>query len=321
MRGVAMYAAGDVRGEEREDPKIIEPTDAIARLTATCICGSDLWPYRGVEPADHQIMGHEYAGVVEEVGSGVKNVKVGDFVVGSFVTSDNTCEIRRSGYQSGCVHREFVAQTAGTQAEKARVPHADGTLVATPGQPDPELIPSLLAASDVLGTGWYGAVAAEVGPGETVAVVGDGAVGLMAVLAAKQPGAERIIAMSRHPERQESARFYGATDVVAERGDERGDEGVATRAWRRSRNSRGPRGALGGRGRRGPGGGPRRRPCRRPAPPARAGTWASSASTTTSDPGHRPVLRRHPLGGRPRPGTPVPARADPAHLGLRDRSG
>ncbi|MFI9170217.1 zinc-dependent alcohol dehydrogenase family protein [Streptomyces lincolnensis] len=223
MRGVVMYKAGDVRVEDRDDPKIIEPTDAVIRLTATCICGSDLWPYRGVEPADHTNMGHEYAGVVEEVGSDVKNVKVGDFVVGSFVISDNTCEICRSGYQSGCVHREFVAQAVGTQAERARIPHADGTLVATPGQPAPELIPSLLAASDVLGTGWYGAVAAEAGPGRTVAVVGDGAVGLMAVLAAKQLGAERIIAMSRHPERQELARFYGATDIV----EERGDAGVA----------------------------------------------------------------------------------------------
>jgi threonine dehydrogenase-like Zn-dependent dehydrogenase len=218
-----MYTAGDVRVEERDDPKIVEPTDAIVRLTATCICGSDLWPYRGVEPADHQVMGHEYVGVVEEIGSEVKNVNVGDFVVGSFVISDNTCELCQAGYQSQCVHREFVAQTIGTQAEKARIPLADGTLVRTPGEPAPELIPSLLAASDVLGTGWFAAVAAEAGPGKTVAVVGDGAVGLMAVLAAKQLGAERIIAMSRHPERQELARFYGATDIV----EERGDEGVA----------------------------------------------------------------------------------------------
>ncbi|MFI9837624.1 zinc-dependent alcohol dehydrogenase family protein [Nonomuraea sp. NPDC051941] len=220
MRQVVMHTAGDVRVEEREDPRIVEPTDAIIRLTATCICGSDLWPYRGVEPADHQVMGHEYVGVVEEIGADVKNVKVGDFVVGSFVISDNTCEICRSGYQSQCVHGSFVAQTIGTQSERARIPHADGTLVPTPGQPDPELIPSLLAASDVLGTGWFGAVAAEAGPGKTVAVVGDGAVGLMGVLAAKQLGAERIIAMSRHPERQELARFYGATDIVTERGDE-----------------------------------------------------------------------------------------------------
>src|SRR5918996_1031798 len=198
MRGVVMYTAGDVRVEEREDPKIVEPTDAIIRLTATCICGSDLWPYRGVEPADHQVMGHEYVGVVEEVGDAVRNVEVGDFVVGSFVISDNTCEICRSGYPSKCVNASFVAQTIGTQSEKARIPYADGTLVATPGQPAPELIPSLLAASDVLGTGWFAAVAAEAGPGKTVAVVGDGAVGLMGVLAARQLGAERIIAMSRH---------------------------------------------------------------------------------------------------------------------------
>ena len=223
MRQVIMYTAGDVRVDEREDPKIIEPTDAIIRLTATCICGSDLWPYRGVEPADHQVMGHEYVGIVEEIGADVKNVKVGDFVVGSFVISDNTCEICRSGYQSKCVNGTFVAQAIGTQSDKARIPYADGTLVPTPGQPDQELIPSLLATSDVLGTGWFAAVAAEAGPGKTVAVVGDGAVGLMGILAATQLGAERIIAMSRHPERQELARFYGATDII----EERGDEGVA----------------------------------------------------------------------------------------------
>ncbi|MFI9831050.1 zinc-dependent alcohol dehydrogenase family protein [Streptomyces sp. NPDC051913] len=223
MRGVIMHTPGDVRVEDREDPKIVEPTDAIVKLTATCICGSDLWPYRGVEPADRTLMGHEYVGVVEEVGDAVTTVKPGDFVVGSFVISDNTCEICLAGFQSKCVHAEFVHGGIGTQAEKARIPHADGTLVATPAQPDPELIPDLLAASDVLGTGWYAAVAAEAGPGKTVAVVGDGAVGLMAVLAAKQLGAERIIAMSRHPERQRLARHYGATDIV----EERGDEGVA----------------------------------------------------------------------------------------------
>jgi len=223
MRGVVMHSPGDVRVEKREDPKIIEPTDAIIRLTATCICGSDLWPYRGAEAVDHLAMGHEYVGVVEEIGSDVMTMKLGDFVVGSFVISDNTCEICQAGYQSKCVHAEFVHGTIGTQAEKARIPYADGTLVVTPGQPDPELIPSLLAASDVLGTGWFAAVAAEISPGKTVAVVGDGAVGLMGVLAAKQLGAERIVAMSRHPERQELARFYGATDIV----EERGDEGVA----------------------------------------------------------------------------------------------
>ncbi|KRF39985.1 IMP dehydrogenase [Terrabacter sp. Soil811] len=223
MRGVVMYGPGDVRVEEREDPRIIEPTDAIVRLTATCICGSDLWPYRGVEPVDHTLMGHEYLGVVEEVGSEVSTVKAGDFVVGSFVISDNTCEICRAGFQSKCVHAEFVHGGIGTQAELARIPHADGTLVATPGQPDEDLIPSLLAASDVLGTGWFAADAAQAGPGKTVAVVGDGAVGLMAILAAKQLGAERIIAMSRHPERQKLARYYGATDIV----EERGEAGVA----------------------------------------------------------------------------------------------
>src|SRR4051794_38034213 len=220
MRGVVMHTAGDVRVEEREDPRIIHPTDAVIRLSATCICGSDLWPYRGVEPADHQAMGHEYCGVVEEVGSEARTLAAGDFVVGSFVISDNTCEICQAGYQSKCVHAEFVHGTIGTQAEKARIPHADGTLVVTPGQPEPDLIPSLLAASDVLGTGWFAAVAAEAGPGKDVAVVGDGAVGLMGVLAAKELGAERIIAMSRHPERQELARFYGATDIVEDRGDD-----------------------------------------------------------------------------------------------------
>ncbi|WP_198165533.1 zinc-dependent alcohol dehydrogenase family protein [Nocardia fusca] len=223
MRGVIMYGPGDVHVVDREDPKIIDPTDAIIRLTATCICGSDLWPYRGIEPVDHTPMGHEYVGVVEEIGADVKTVKPGDFVIGSFVISDNTCEICRAGFQSKCIHAEFVAQTVGTQAEKARIPHADGTLVATPGHPDEDLVPALLAASDVLGTGWYAADAAQAGPGKTVAVVGDGAVGLMAILAARELGAERIIAMSRHPERQKLARYYGATDIV----EERGEEGIA----------------------------------------------------------------------------------------------
>jgi len=220
MRAVIMDAPGEIRVGEREDPKIIEPTDAVIGITATCICGSDLWPYRGVEPANHTPMGHEYVGIVEEIGSDVQTVKPGDFVVGSFVISDGTCEICRSGYPSRCVNGEFVAATIGTQAQKARIPYADGTLVATPGQPDEDLIPSLLATSDVLGTGWFAADAAEVGPGKTVAVVGDGAVGLMGVLAAKQLGAQRIIAMSRHADRQALAREFGATDIVTERGDE-----------------------------------------------------------------------------------------------------
>jgi len=222
MRGVIMQAPGDVRVEDRPMPTIIEPTDAIITVSATCICGSDLWPYRGVEHPDHAPMGHEYVGVVAEIGTEVRDVRVGDFVVGSFVASDNTCEICQAGYQSRCVHNVMMG-SVGTQAQYARIPHADGTLVPTPGQPDPELIPSLLAASDVLGTGWFAAVAAEVGLGKTVAVVGDGAVGLLGILAAKQLGAERIIAMSRHADRQALARTFGATDIV----EERGSEGVA----------------------------------------------------------------------------------------------
>lgn len=219
MRGVLMHGPGNVRVEDRELPGIVEPTDAILKVTAACICGSDLWPYRGLDDsAWPSAMGHEYVGVVHEVGSAVRNVKVGDFVVGSFFASDNTCEICRAGYQTHCVHRQPGAAT-GAQSEYLRVPLADGTLVATPGQPDDDLIPSLLAASDVLGTGWFAAVAAEVGPGKTVAVVGDGAVGLLGVLAAKQLGAERIIVFSRHADRQALAREFGATDVVAERGD------------------------------------------------------------------------------------------------------
>jgi threonine dehydrogenase-like Zn-dependent dehydrogenase len=163
-------------------------------------------------------MGHEYVGVVEEIGSEVTTIKVGDFVVGSFWASDNTCEICGAGYQSFCVHRVLMG-TLGTQAERARIPLADGTLVATPGRPDPDLIPSLLAASDVLGTGWFAAVAAQAGPGRTIAVVGDGAVGLLGVLAAKRLGAERVIVSSRYPDRQALAREFGATDIVEERGD------------------------------------------------------------------------------------------------------
>ncbi|MER5649778.1 zinc-dependent alcohol dehydrogenase family protein [Streptosporangium sp. NPDC002524] len=220
MRGVVLHAPGDVRVEERPDPVIAEPTDAIIRVTAACVCGSDLWPYRGVEELDGPApMGHEYVGVVEEVGGEVTTIEPGQFVVGSFWASDNTCEICRSGYQSGCVHRVPMG-SIGTQAERARIPLADGTLVATPGMPDADLIPSLLTASDVLGTGWFGAVAAQARPGGTVAVIGDGAVGLCAVLAARRLGAERVIAMSRHAPRQELARRFGATDIVTERGDE-----------------------------------------------------------------------------------------------------
>ncbi|MCS7219988.1 MAG: zinc-dependent alcohol dehydrogenase family protein [Anaerolineae bacterium] len=220
MKGTMLYGPRDVRFEERPDPVIIEPTDAIIRVTATCICGSDLWPYRGVEPITQpRPMGHEYVGIVEEVGSAVKNIKPGQFVVGSFFASDNTCEICQAGYQSSCINRQPAAPT-GAQAPLLRVPLADGTLVATPDIPPDDLIPSLLTASDVLGTGWFAADAANVKPGSTVVVVGDGAVGLLGVLSAKQMGAERIIAMSRHPTRQKLALEFGATDIVPERGDE-----------------------------------------------------------------------------------------------------
>ena len=220
MKGTILYGARDIRFEERDEPQIIEPTDAILRLAATCVCGSDLWPYRGIDaPTQPTPMGHEYCGIVEEVGPAVRSVKPGQFVVGSFFASDNTCPICQAGYQSRCVHSQYVG-AGGAQAPRLRVPLADGTLVAAPDLPSDELIPSLLATSDVLGTGWFGADAANVQPGKMVAVVGDGAVGLCAVLAAKQLGAERIIAMSRHVARQKLALEFGATDLVTERGDE-----------------------------------------------------------------------------------------------------
>jgi threonine dehydrogenase-like Zn-dependent dehydrogenase len=223
VRGAVLYAPGDVRVEERSEPRILKATDAIIRLPATCICGSDLWSYRGIAPVEGPSpMGHEYVGIVEEVGREVRTVTPGQFVIGSFFASDNTCEICAAGYQSSCINREPIG-AEGAQAELLRVPLADGTLVATPDVPANDLIPSFLAASDVLGTGWFGAVAAETGPGKTVAVVGDGAVGLHAVLAAKRLGAERILAVSRHGPRQQLAREYGATDIV----EERGDDGVA----------------------------------------------------------------------------------------------
>lgn len=217
MLATILHAPGDVRVEQRDEPKILKPTDAIIRLSATCICGSDLWPFRGANPVTSPMaMGHEYCGVVVEVGSEVKTVRPGQFVVGSFVLSDNTCPHCRHGFHSSCEQREFMT---GGQAELARVPLADGTLIATAELPPDDLIPSLLAASDVLGTGWYAADAARVQPGSTVVVVGDGAVGLMGVLAARQLGADRIIAMSRHKSRQDLALDYGATDIVAERGE------------------------------------------------------------------------------------------------------
>jgi threonine dehydrogenase-like Zn-dependent dehydrogenase len=218
MRGAVIHAPGDVRFEERPDPRIIEPTDAIIRTAATCVCGSDLWSYRGISPVTEPMpFGHEYVGVVEEVGDAVTAVEPGQFVIGSFFASDNTCPHCRAGYQTSCLHSEPVM---GCQSELIRIPLADGTLVATPDQPADELVPSLLTLSDVMGTGWYAAVAAEVEPGATVAVVGDGAVGLCGVIAAKELGAERIIAMSRHAARQKLALEFGATDIVTERGDE-----------------------------------------------------------------------------------------------------
>jgi threonine dehydrogenase-like Zn-dependent dehydrogenase len=219
MKGTVLYGPRDVRFEELPTPKMNKPTDAVIRIAATCVCGSDLWPYRGLQPIDGPTpMGHEYCGVVEEVGKEVRYIKPGQFVIGSFATSDNTCPHCLYGYQSSCVQREFMLRA---QAPFLRVPNADGTLVSTPeGAPSADVVPSLLACSDVLGTGWFAADAANVKPGATAVVVGDGAVGLLGVLSAKQMGAERIIAMSRHESRQKLAREFGATDIVAERGDE-----------------------------------------------------------------------------------------------------
>src|ERR1700704_4389323 len=222
MQVAVLYGPRDVRFEEREVPTIIKPTDAVIRISSACVCGSDLWPYRGIQPITQPTpMGHEYCGIVEEVGRGVKTIKTGQFVIGSFFASDNTCPHCIFGYQSSCQQREFVG---GAQAPLLRVPLAEGTLVPTPGVPAKEMIPNLLASSDVLGTGWFAADAANVMPGMTVAVVGDGAVGLLAVLSCKCMGAERIIAMSRHEKRQKLALEFGATDIVKERGD----KGVAS---------------------------------------------------------------------------------------------
>jgi threonine dehydrogenase-like Zn-dependent dehydrogenase len=218
MRGAVLHGPRDVRFEERADPTIVEPTDAIIRISATCICGSDLWPYRGISAIKRPTpIGHEYCGIVEEVGRAVSAVRPGQFVIGSFFASDNTCPHCSAGFQTSCQHKELIR---GAQAPLLRVPLADGTLVATPDVPPIELIPNLLSLSDVMGTGWFAADAANVKPGATVAVVGDGAVGLLGVLAAKQKGAARIIAMSRHASRQQLAREFGATDIVSERGDE-----------------------------------------------------------------------------------------------------
>jgi threonine dehydrogenase-like Zn-dependent dehydrogenase len=218
VQGAVLYGARDIRFEERAEPGIVAPTDAIISLPVTCICGSDLWPYRGIQAVPKPVpMGHEYCGIVEEVGRDVTSLKRGQFVIGSFFASDNTCPHCRHGYQTSCQQRTPVV---GAQAPRMRVPLAEGTLVATHEVPDADMIPSMLALSDVMGTGWFAADAANVKPGGTVVVVGDGAVGLLGVLSAKQMGAQRIIAMSRHASRQKLAREFGATDIVTERGDE-----------------------------------------------------------------------------------------------------
>jgi len=218
MRGAVIHAPGDVRLEQRAEPTIMSASDAVIRTVAACVCGSDLWTYRGLNPLDQPTpMGHEYVGVVEEVGADVTTIKPGQFVIGSFFASDNTCPNCLAGYHTSCLHKEHIGDA---QAERVRIPLADGTLVSTPDIPGDDLVPSLLTLSDVMGTGWYAAKAAEVRPGSTVVVVGDGAVGLCGVIAARELGAERIIAMSRHETRQKLATEFGATDIVTERGDD-----------------------------------------------------------------------------------------------------
>jgi threonine dehydrogenase-like Zn-dependent dehydrogenase len=218
-----MYSAGDVRIENVPDARLIEPTDALVTVTRACICGSDLWPYKAMEPSEKGIvMGHEAIGVVESVGADVRTIKAGDMVVMPFAYSDGACDFCREGLNTSCVHGGFFGneQIAGAQAEAVRIPLADGTLYVLPVGRDDALMPSLLTLSDVMGTGHHAAVTAKVAPGKTVAVVGDGAVGLCGVIAARRLGAEQIIIMGRHPDRIALAREFGATDVVSERGDE-----------------------------------------------------------------------------------------------------
>lgn len=218
-----MYGAGDVRVETVPDAHLIEPTDALVRVTRACICGSDLWPYNQLEPTETgQRMGHEFIGIVDAVGSDVRTVSAGDVVVAPFAWSDGTCAFCREGLQTSCLHGGWWARDGidGGQGEAVRVPQADGTLVALPVGEDDALMPSLLTLSDVMGTGHHAALAARVGPGKTAAVVGDGAVGLCGVIAARRLGAERIILLGRHPDRIALAQDFGATDVVSERGEE-----------------------------------------------------------------------------------------------------
>ena len=228
MRATVIHGARDIRLEDAPDPTIQRPTDAIVQVTASCVCGSDLWPYRGVNQVSKpRRIGHEFVGVVAEVGSSVSTLREGDFVIAPFVISCGTCVHCRNGIHTSCEigsgwgspDNDGVLADGG-QGEYVRVPLADGTLIATPSRPDDAAIPGLLTLSDVMGTGHHCAVAGKVGAGSTVVVVGDGAVGLCAVLAAHRLGAERIIAMSRHADRQSVATAFGATDIVAERGDD-----------------------------------------------------------------------------------------------------
>jgi threonine dehydrogenase-like Zn-dependent dehydrogenase len=224
MRATVMFGAEDVRIENVPDASLIKPTDAVVTVTRACICGSDLWPYKTMERSDTgRPMGHEAIGVVEAVGAGVRTMKVGDLVVMPFAYSDGTCVFCREALQTSCIHGGFFGQGGdvdGAQAEAVRVPQADGTLAVLPVGKDDALMPSLLTLSDVMGTGHHAAVAAKVGPGKTVAVVGDGAVGLCGAIAARRLGAEQIIILGRHADRIALAREFGATDVVSERGDE-----------------------------------------------------------------------------------------------------
>ncbi|AMB60045.1 zinc-dependent alcohol dehydrogenase family protein [Microterricola viridarii] len=228
MRATVIHGERDIRIEEVPDPVLSTGGDAIVRVVAACVCGSDLWGYRGITPTpEPKRIGHEFVGIVEEVGPDVTAVKVGDFVIAPFYDCDFTCINCRNGVSTSCLHGgwwggtdEFGAFADGAQGERVRVPHANGTLVATPSMPDAALVPSLLTLADVMGTGHHAAVSAGVTPGSTVVVVGDGAVGLCAVIAAARLGAARVIAMSRHPQRQALAREFGATDIVEERGDE-----------------------------------------------------------------------------------------------------
>jgi threonine dehydrogenase-like Zn-dependent dehydrogenase len=223
MRATVMYSAGDVRIENVPDARLVEPTDALVAVTNACICGSDLWPYKTMEPDDAgRPMGHEAIGVVEAVGADVRTLKSGDLVVMPFAYSDGTCEFCQQGLHTSCIHGGFfgTGEIGGAQAEALRVPQADGTLVVLPVGKDDALMPSLLTLSDVMGTGHHAAVTAQVGPGKTAAVVGDGAVGLCGVIAARRLGAEQIIILGRHPDRIALAQEFGATDVVSERGEE-----------------------------------------------------------------------------------------------------